>query len=224
VFIPLISKAWPSSNDPRLLKAKEDSDAAGPIYKRKGHSSLGYREQAENFMAQLKQDMKGSKRIFSTDATDPQQVQRTAVDITSQPTHPIAGPLLPRPLQNQESLPLPLPAQGSNSPGISYKVGSPRRNRIILTIPNRMPALHFQIHPIYMPTSLHLLLSLLRLHPHPHRLTPLTQLRNPTQPRKQILSSSIRQLGRSPPPHLFSGALMRISIDLSLQVRPPGLP
>jgi hypothetical protein len=222
VFIPLISKARPSSNDPRLLKANEDSDAAGPINvnKGKGHSSLGYRQQAENFMAQLKQDMKGSKRIFSTDATDPQQVHRIAVDQTSQPMYPITGPLLlPRPFQNQESLPLPLPAQGSNSPGISFMVGSFRRNRIILTTPNRTP---LQTHPVYIPTSLHLLFSLLR--PHPHRLTPLTQLRSPMQLRKQILPSSIRHLGRGPPPRLFSGALMRISIDLSLQVRSPGLP
>ncbi|KAI0051077.1 hypothetical protein FA95DRAFT_1580818 [Auriscalpium vulgare] len=35
--------------------------------KRDGYSSLGYREQAANLMAQIKQDMKGSKRLFSAE-------------------------------------------------------------------------------------------------------------------------------------------------------------
>ncbi len=60
----------------------------------KGHSSLGYRQQAESLMAQLKQDMKGSKRIFSTDATE-----------LSQSTRPIAILSPPnRTPQNQRNL------------------------------------------------------------------------------------------------------------------------
>ncbi|KAI0061603.1 hypothetical protein BV25DRAFT_1805264 [Artomyces pyxidatus] len=35
--------------------------------KRDGYSSLGYRQQAANLMAQIKQDMKGSKRLFSAE-------------------------------------------------------------------------------------------------------------------------------------------------------------
>lgn len=61
-----------ASNDIDSQGTTKDSVIAGLMVtsKRKGHSSLGYRQQAENLMAQLKQDMKGSKRIFSTDATD----------------------------------------------------------------------------------------------------------------------------------------------------------
>jgi hypothetical protein len=66
-------------------------------YKRKGHSSLGYRQQAESLMAQLKQDMKGSKRIFSTDATDSSPTHIPGVPDISQAINPAPGipPLLP---------------------------------------------------------------------------------------------------------------------------------
>jgi hypothetical protein len=68
-------------------------------FKAKGHSSLGYRRQAESLMAQLKQDMKGSKRIFSTDATD------FSPDDASQSTRPFAIPSPPyRTFQNQRNL------------------------------------------------------------------------------------------------------------------------
>ena len=64
----------------------------------KGHSSLGYRQQAESLMAQLKQDMKGSKRIFSTDATD------LSPDDAFRSTRPIANPSPYHTLQNQRNL------------------------------------------------------------------------------------------------------------------------
>ena len=73
VFHPTdIQKVVQASNDIDSQGTTKDSHMAGLMVtsKRKGHSSLGYRQQAENLMAQLKQDMKGSKRIFSTDATD----------------------------------------------------------------------------------------------------------------------------------------------------------
>jgi protein NUD1 len=76
-------------------------------------------------MAQLKQDMKGSKRIFSTDATDTPSIRLPAVDQASQSIRPITGlPPSHRPFQHQGSLPPPV--QGSNSPRISFMVWSPR--------------------------------------------------------------------------------------------------
>lgn len=79
-----------------------DSVVAGPVssFKKKGHSSLGYRRQAESLMAQLKQDMKGSKRIFSTDATD------LSPDDASRSIRPIAVPSSPpyRTRQGQRNL------------------------------------------------------------------------------------------------------------------------
>src|SRR5580692_5083861 len=88
------------------------------ISKRKGHSSLGYRQQAESLMAQLKQDMKGSKRIFSTDATE----SSPSVDDASKFTRPITGPSPPHHIQTQRSFP-PI-VQGSDSPKISLMVAS----------------------------------------------------------------------------------------------------
>jgi protein NUD1 len=79
----------------------KDSVVTRPVsaLKMKGHSSLGYRQQAENLMAQLKQDMKGSKRIFSIDATD------LSPDDVSRSIRPIATPSSPyRTFQNQRNL------------------------------------------------------------------------------------------------------------------------
>ena len=79
----------------------KDSVVTGPTsaFKLKGHSSLGYRQQAESLMAQLKQDMKGSKRIFSIDATD------LSPDDASRSIRPITIPSPPyRTLQNQRNL------------------------------------------------------------------------------------------------------------------------
>jgi protein NUD1 len=79
----------------------KESAVAGPVssFKTKGHSSLGYRRQAESLMAQLKQDMKGSKRIFSTDATDlsPDDASRSSRSIA------ISSPPY-RAFQNQRDL------------------------------------------------------------------------------------------------------------------------
>jgi protein NUD1 len=98
-----------------------NSIVAGQISasKRKGHSSLGYRQQAESLMAQLKQDMKGSKRIFSTDATDTSPNSEDA----SRSIRPLAIPTPPhRSYQNLRSLP---PAvQRGNSPRRSLMVPS----------------------------------------------------------------------------------------------------
>jgi protein NUD1 len=80
---------------------RKNSVVIGPAsaFKMKGHSSLGYRQQAESLMAQLKQDMKGSKRIFSIDATD------LSPDDASRSIRPIAIPSPPyRTLQNQRNL------------------------------------------------------------------------------------------------------------------------
>ncbi|KAH9012964.1 hypothetical protein EDB83DRAFT_2444339 [Lactarius deliciosus] len=88
-------------------------------YKRKAHSSLGYRQQAENLMAQLKQDMKGSKRIFSTDATDLPPTQIPGVSNVSQAISPVPGiPSLPSPSQIQ--LGPRSPVQESYSPKTSF--------------------------------------------------------------------------------------------------------
>ncbi len=98
----------------------QDSVVAGPIStsKGKGHSSLGYRQQAENLMAQLKQDMKGSKRIFSTDATD----ISPNVDNAFCSIPPLAIPPPPYlSFQNQRNLP-PTVQRGNsprNSPMVS---------------------------------------------------------------------------------------------------------
>ncbi|KAI9456147.1 hypothetical protein F5148DRAFT_984525 [Russula earlei] len=89
--------------------SSKDSSVAGPsgTSTRKGYSSLGYRQQAESLMAQLKWDMKGPKRIFSTDAAD----TSPSVDDISQFVHP-----LPISSQNQQRLP-PI-VQRSSSPKI----------------------------------------------------------------------------------------------------------
>src|SRR6266850_1138603 len=100
---------------------KDSAVAAGQIsaFKRMGHSSLGYRQQAESLMAQLKQDMKGSKRIFSTDATDTSPDAEDA----SRSIRPLAIPTPPhRSFQNQRSL--PPTAQRRNSPRRSLMVPS----------------------------------------------------------------------------------------------------
>ena len=79
----------------------KDSVVTGPVnaLKMKGHTSLGYRQQAESLMAQLKQDMKGSKRIFSIDATD------LSPDDASRSIRPIAILSPPyRTFQNQRNL------------------------------------------------------------------------------------------------------------------------
>ncbi|KAI0004643.1 hypothetical protein BJV74DRAFT_971764 [Russula compacta] len=123
------SAAYPNSNDnlPRenqFVPKSSAIDSPGPskdsllarlsgISKRKGHSSLGYRQQAESLMAQLKQDMKGSKRIFSTDATEPSP----SVDNASRSTRPITGPSPPHHIQDQRSSPPTV--QGSDFPKIS---------------------------------------------------------------------------------------------------------
>ncbi|TFY82582.1 hypothetical protein EWM64_g1431, partial [Hericium alpestre] len=61
------------------VTADSDASAAGSSgSKRTSYSSLGYREQAANLMAQIKSDMKGAKRLFSVD-TD---ASRTRADIT----------------------------------------------------------------------------------------------------------------------------------------------
>lgn len=98
----------------------KDSLLARPsgISKRKGHSSLGYRQQAESLMAQLKQDMKGSKRIFSTDATE----SSPSVDDASRSTRPITVPSPPHQIQNQRGFPPTI--QGSDSPKNSLMVAS----------------------------------------------------------------------------------------------------
>ncbi|KAH9969456.1 hypothetical protein BC827DRAFT_1333024 [Russula dissimulans] len=107
----------PTSTDLDSLGISKDLIAAGPsdFSKRKGHSSLGYRQQAESLMAQLKQDMKGSKRIFSTDTTDP----FPSVADTSRPTPPsVISSRSHQTVQNQRSL---LPTiQRMNSPKMNF--------------------------------------------------------------------------------------------------------
>ncbi len=107
-----ILEAMPAFADTHL---EANQDSAAVTYKRKAHSSLGYRQQAANLMAQLKQDMKGSKRIFSIDATDLPPRQITSAPDVSQvfsPVHGIPPSLSPSrirpgprsPVQTSESL------------------------------------------------------------------------------------------------------------------------
>ncbi|KAI9465638.1 hypothetical protein BJY52DRAFT_597676 [Lactarius psammicola] len=93
-------------------------------YKRKAHSSLGYRQQAESLMAQLKQDMKGSKRIFSTDATDSPPTQIPGVPNVSRVISPPPGiPPLPSPSLIQPGPRSPI--RTTHSPKTSFLVRSP---------------------------------------------------------------------------------------------------
>src|SRR6266852_1296013 len=91
----------PSPSNVDSLGGCKNSVVTGQVSdfnKMKGHSSLGYRQQAESLMAQLKQDMKGSKRVFSIDATD------LSPDDASRSIRPIAIPSPPYPtLQNQRN-------------------------------------------------------------------------------------------------------------------------
>jgi hypothetical protein len=101
ILTDLWAVALSPSNVVDSLGGRKDSVVTGPAsaFKMKGHSSLGYRQQAESLMAQLKQDMKGSKRIFSIDATD------LSPDDASRSIQPIAIPSPPyRTLQNQRNL------------------------------------------------------------------------------------------------------------------------
>ncbi|KAI0304541.1 hypothetical protein B0F90DRAFT_1273547 [Multifurca ochricompacta] len=81
-----------------LLKASKNAVAAesAGTSEKKGHSSLGYRQQAESLMAQLKQDMKRSKRIFSTDATDSPPVRPSGVDDAYRSIQLAVSPSSPR--------------------------------------------------------------------------------------------------------------------------------
>ncbi|KAI9443077.1 hypothetical protein H4582DRAFT_1922206 [Lactarius indigo] len=111
----------PFSDD---VHTEANENSAAIAYKRKTHSSLGYRQQAESLMAQLKQDMKGSKRIFSTDATDAPPTQIPGVSNVSRAITPVPGiPSIP------SSSPVQLgprsPVQESHSLKTSFLVRPP---------------------------------------------------------------------------------------------------
>ncbi|KAH8077035.1 hypothetical protein BXZ70DRAFT_709242 [Cristinia sonorae] len=69
----------PSARYGDLSATKSQSSGGTTNSKQSNYSSLAYREQAANLMAQIRNDMKGSKRLFSTD-TETSHVSQQNVD------------------------------------------------------------------------------------------------------------------------------------------------
>ena len=105
-----------------VVQTKEN--LAGIANKRKAHSSLGYRQQAESLMAQLKQDMKGSKRVFSIDAVDSPSTHIPSISDLSEAISKNPG-IPPRLSPSRIQLGLRSPVQTGDSSKASFLVKSP---------------------------------------------------------------------------------------------------
>ncbi|KAI0259784.1 hypothetical protein BC834DRAFT_595719 [Gloeopeniophorella convolvens] len=100
--------------------------------RRKEYSSMGYRQQAASLMAQIKQDMRGAKRIFSADITDSSFEANSRLETVARPVRSDAD-LSCSPCDIHVTPALRLSVRGRPSPA------APLQQRLIRHGPYRCP-------------------------------------------------------------------------------------